>query len=54
MSNAIVNNTRQKLIAGGAIKVDLCREVLRAKGEKALRHLECVLARRVTIHQAKA
>jgi len=53
MSKHIVNNTRQKLIDGGAIKVDLTREALRAKGEKALRRLECVLARRATVRQAR-
>jgi len=53
MSKHIVNNTRQKLIDSGAIKVDLNRLALRAKGEKALSRLECVLARRVTIHQVK-
>lgn len=53
MSKSIVNNTRQKLIDGGAIKVNLTREALRAKGEQALRRLECILARRTSIHQAK-
>jgi len=53
MSKAIVNNTRQKLIDGGAIKMNLSRELLRAKGEKALRRLESILARRTSIHQAR-
>jgi len=53
MSKAIVNNTRQKLIEGGAITVDIRREALRAKGVRALHRLERILARRTSIHQAK-
>jgi len=49
MSKHIVNNTRQKLIDGGAIKVDIRREALRAKGVRALHRLECILARRANV-----